>query len=249
MKQAIKRIRPASGYSHVIHLMLMIVLPLIAYVLVRINLSQLAIGIVLLSKWRVLAVRPRHWLAYIRANAVDIVVGVSIVLFMTQTNSQIWQIIWTVVYMTWLLLIKPSSTLLGISAQALIAQIFGLMALYLVGGGPDTYVLVIGTGAVTYVSARHFFSAFDEPYTRFLSDIWAYFGAALAWILSHWLLYYGLVSQVTLLLSVFGFGLGTMYYLQKNNRLSRLIQRQLVFIMIAITIVVLVFSSWGDKTV
>lgn len=249
MQRTIKKIRPASGYSHGLHLLFTILLPILVYGFVRINLVPIAVGLVLLSKWRVLAVRPRHWMAYIRANAVDMVVGVSIVVFMSQTNAMAWQLVWAAVYAVWLLLLKPSASLAGISLQAMTAQLFGLMAVYLTWGGSPTAVLVVTTWTIAYVSARHFFSAFDEPYTRFLSDAWAFFAASLAWVLGHWLLFYGVVAQPTLLLTILGYGLGVMYYLEQNSRLGKLARRQFIFIMVAIVVVVLVFSDWGNKVV
>ncbi len=249
MKRALTKIRPIDGFSHAFHLILTVALPVLIYIFVRIDLAQLAIATIFLSKWRMFAVRPRYWLANLQANSVDILVGVSLVIFMTQTTSQLWQMIWAVMYVLWLLLIKPSTTLLGAAAQAIIAQVLGLMAVYLAWGGADAYVLILATWLVCYTAAHHFFTGFDEPYTKFLTNIWAFFGGSLAWICSHWLLYYGSVSQPTLLLTVLGFGLGSMYYLQKSDKLTALLRRQFIFIMAAIIIVVLVFSDWGDKAV
>ncbi len=249
MKRLITKIKPTKGFSHAFHVLLMLLLPLLVYVFVRINLPQLAILIVLLSKWRMLVVRPRHWLAIIRANSVDLVVGISIVIFMSQTNIMLWQLVWMLVYMTWLLFIKPGSTVFGVAMQATIAQVFGLMAVYAAAGASPLWLLILATWAVCYSAARHFFSAFDEPYGRFFSDVWAFFGASLAFILGHWLLFYGLVAQPTLLLNVLGFGLATMYYLDKSDRLSTMLRRQFIFIMLAIITVVIVFSDWGDKAI
>ncbi len=249
MRRAIKKIRPASGFAHGFHLLFTILLPVLVYIFVRVNLVPVAVALVLLSKWRVLAVRPRHWMAYIRANAVDITVGISMVIFMSNTNSMAWQLVWAAVYAVWLLLVKPGTSFISIALQASLAQLFGLMALYITWGGSSTFAVVLGTWAVAYVAARHFFSAFDEPYTRFLSDSWAFFAASLAWILSHWLVFYGAVAQPTLLLTVLGYGLGAMYFLEQNERLGRLARRQFIFIMIAIVVVILVFSDWGNKVV
>lgn len=249
MKQTIKKIRPAGGYAHGFHLLFTILLPVLVYAFVRVNLVPAAVALVLLSKWRVLAVRPRHWLAYARINAVDLVVGISIVIFMSNTNAMLWQLVWAAVYAVWLLLIKPSANTLGIALQASIGQLFGLMALYLTWGGSSTAVVVLGTWVVAYAAARHFFGAFEEPYTRFLTDVWAFFAASLAWVLSHWLLFYGVVAQPTLLLTILGYGLGAMYYLDQNDRLGKLARRQFIFIMIAIVVVVLVFSDWSNKVV
>lgn len=249
MGQLKTKIRPVNGFSHLLHIVLTILLPIVIFILVRIHFVEIAITVLLLSKWRMFAVRPRHWLANIRANAVDLLVGISIIVFMSHTDAQIVQAIWATVYALWLILLKPSATLLGVSLQALVGQTFGLMAIFLAWPSSPLYVLVAAAWVVCNVSARHFFTSFDEPYTRFLTDLWAFFGAALVWVLGHWLLFYGVIAQPTLLLTVIGFGLATLYYLDRTDRLSDLLRRQFIFIMIAIIIVVLVFSDWGDKAI
>jgi len=249
MRQKLKKVRPASGFSSIFHAILTLALPLLVYVFVRINITQLAVLVVLLAKWRVIAVRPRHWPAYLRANAVDIIVGLSFVVFMTQTSSMTWQLIWTACYIAWSLIIKPINTVLGMSVQAILGQTLGLMALYAEWGGQPLFVLILATWAITYFCARHFFSAFDDGYGKFLGDYWAFFAGSLAWILGHWLLYYGVVAQPTLLLTVLSFGLGSMYYLNSNDKLSSLVRRQIVFVMMAIVVVVIVFSDWSDKVI
>jgi hypothetical protein len=232
-----------------LHIALTIALPILLYIFVRIDLPQLAIVTVVLSKWRMFAVRPRYWLANIQANGVDILVAVSIIVFMTQTTMQAWQLVWAGAYAFWLLVVKPANSLFGTSAQAMIAQIMGLMAIYTAWSGISLPLLVFVTWLVCYVAARHFFTAFDEPLTKFLTSTWALFGASLAWLSGHWLLYYGAVAQPTLLLVLISFTLATMYYLHRTGRLTSLLKRQLLFIMLAVIVVVLVFSDWGDKAV
>lgn len=249
MRRVTAKLRPVSGFSHLFHLFLTVLLPLLMYVLVRLNLVQLAVILVFLSKWRMFSVRPRYWMALFRANAVDIIVGISTIIFMVNTNSGLLQLIWAVAYAMWLVLIKPSASLLGVSIQALIAFIAGLMAVYLEWGGSSALLIMVMTWLICYSVARHFFTSFDEPHAPFLANTWALFGASLSWLLSHWLLYYQAISQVTLLLVVLGFGLATLYYLDKTDRLSILLRRQIVFVMIAVVIITLVFSDWGDKTI
>lgn len=249
MKSVASKIRPANGFSHVIHQFLTILLPVLIFVVVRIGFVQMAVALILLSKWRMFAVRPRYWAAHIRANAVDIIVGVSVVIFMSQTGSELWHLIWAIVYGMWLILIKPGSTIAKISLQAAMGQAFGLMALFLAWGEAPLLALVLSTWAICYLSARHFFSSFDEAYSSLLSHAWGYFAGAVIWVLGHWLLFYGSVAQPTLLLSVVGFGLSALYYFDQKDRLSPLLRRQFVFIMIAIIMVVLVFSDWGDKAI
>jgi hypothetical protein len=65
--------------------------------------------------------------------------------------------------------------------------------------------------------------------------------------LSHWLLFYGQLAQPTLLLAVIGYGVATLYYLDHDDRLSSAWRRQFVLMMVAVVVVVLTFSDWGDR--
>ena len=252
MKPLIAKVRPKGGFAWLLHVLLLSLLPIIVFVLVRIDFAFLAFLTVVLSKWRMFAVKPRFWLANIRANSVDILVGVAAVTFMTQTSSQLWQLLWVFAYILWLTLIKPSSQKLLVAVQALIGFICGLNALYVIGDDWNALFLVAGTGLVCYAAAHHFLDAFEEAYSRLLSYIWGFFGAALAWVLSHWLTYYpvnGFVSQPTLVLLVVGYGLAAIYYLDHTDRLSRALKNQFIGAMLLLTFVILWFSDWGDKIV
>lgn len=243
------KLTPSRGLSQLVHLGFNLLLPILVYLLVRTNFIQLAFSLILLSKWRMFAVRPRFWLANIRANAIDIIIGLSVLAFMTHTDVLWFQILWTVLWGGWLIFIKPKTTSLWVSLQALIGFAFGLSAIFLVLRQAWLLWLVLSVGLLCYFAAHHFFDSFDEPYTRLLSFTWAYFGAALTWVLGHWLLYYGVVAQPTLLMVALGVGLGSLYYLDHYDRLAVQLQRQITFIMLAVVIVVLVFSDWGDKIV
>jgi hypothetical protein len=249
MKSVASRIKPVSGFSHVFHLVLIVLLPALIYIFIRIRVVELAVAVIILSKWRMFAVRPRYWPANIRANAVDLTVGLSTIVFMMHGNTAAWQLVWAVVYGIWLVFIKPGTSTFMTSLQAMVAQSFGLMALFIGWGGANLAVLVLGSWLICYLAARHFFTSFDEPYTPLLSQSWGYFSAALTWLLGHWLLFYGVIAQPTLLLTVIGFGLATLYYLDQTDRLSLFLRRQFIFIMVAVIFVVLVFSDWGDKAI
>jgi hypothetical protein len=247
MPQLPTKIKPKYGFSYFVHLGLLVALPLLVFIFIRLHIVQLALAVTLLSKWRMLAVRPRHWPANIRANAIDIIVGISVVIFMSQTDVQLFQVMWALAYGVWLIFIKPGTSAFWIAVQAMIGQLVGLMALYLIFGGATLFTLVIGAWVVAYSSARHFLGAFEEPQTRFLSYIWGYFAAAITWVLGHWLLFYSHIAQPTLLISVIGYGLASLYYLHEHDRLSSLVRRQIVLVMVAVIFIVLAFSDWGDK--
>lgn len=249
MRALRNKLKPAQGFSHYFHIGLTSFLPAILFVLVRIDFVLLAILIVLLSKWRMFVVRPRYWLTNIVSNAVDIIVGLSVVVFMDHSTTAALQLVWAALYGVWLVFIKPRSNTTLVSIQALISQTLGLTAIYLAWVEAPTLGIVVLTWIITYLSARHFFISFEDDYNSFYAYTWAYFCAALAWLLGHWLLFYGVIPQPVLLMTVLGFGLSGMYYLDHNDRLSSLIKRQFMFIMFAIVLVVIVFSDWGDKTI
>ncbi len=89
MRPLVAKIKPATGFAHFFYLGLLVLLPLIVFVLVRLGFVQLAIIVVILSKWRMFAVRPRFWAANVRANSVDLLVGIPIVLFMSHSRLNI----------------------------------------------------------------------------------------------------------------------------------------------------------------
>lgn len=243
------KIKPARGFSHIIHVALLALLPILAYVLVRINFVSLAILLVLISKWRIVAVRPRYWMANIMANGVDILVGITLVMFMSNTSVTWWQIFWTITYIGWLTWLRQRSDVLSVSAQAMAGQLLGLAVLYLKFGDASLVGLVAGTWIITYIAARHFLTSFEEPHTALLVHAWAFFSASLAFILGHWLLFYGIVAQVIVFLTVIGYCLAALYYLDATERLTPQLQRQMLTIMAAILVIVVFLSDWTGSTV
>jgi hypothetical protein len=249
MKPLVAKIKPATGFANLLHLFLVILLPLVLFVLAANQFIQLALSVILLSKWRMFAVRPRFWPAMIRANAVDLLVGISIVVFMAHTLSTSLQFLFAVLYGVWLLAIKPSHNTFIVSLQAMIGQLCGLMALFIAWSAGPLWGLIFVTAIICYVSARHYFDSFDEPYGKLLAYLWAYFGAALLWLLGHWLLFYGIVAQPVVLLSAIGYGLAVLYYFDHTGKLNSSLQKQFIFVMLAVVIIILSFSDWGDKVV
>jgi hypothetical protein len=249
MSQLRHKIKPKHGVSHLIHVALNIALPVVAYVLVRTDFVSVAILLILISKWRIFAVQARYWIANIIANGVDIMVGVALVLFMASTAVSWWQFFWAVIYGVWLVWLKPRSDVLSVSAQAMVGQLLGLSVLYLKFGDSKLLVLVAGTWLVAYIAARHFLTSFEEAHTPLLSHVWAYFAASLAFILGHWLLFYGSIAQIIVVLTNVGYGLAALYYLDAKGRLTITLQRQLLAIMCAILFIVIVLSDWAGSTV
>lgn len=232
--------------SSATHVFLNILLALLILIIVvePIAFPGLAVVIFLMSKWRMFAVKPRHWLANIKSNLVDIAVGLSIISFMSGTTSLFTQLIWVLLYSIWLIFIKPRSTTFAISLQAMISQALGLVALYNMFSQKSLVVLVAAVWLICYASARHFFSAFEDPNGRLIAHIWGIFGAQLAWVLTHWTLGYGFLPQIALLLTVIGYALAVCYYLHAKNKLKITTRNQFIFVTILVIVVVALFSEW-----
>jgi hypothetical protein len=245
LRRISSKVKPATGFSSLLHLVYRIVLPIAVFVLVRLDIGLwLPILVIILSKWRIFAVRPRFWPANLRANSIDIIVGISTVLFLSNTDSMNAQIFWAVLYGLWLLFIKPRSSILFVSFQAAIGQLAGLMALFLVRSDRPLYELVFLTGFICYLAARHFFDSFNEPYAKMLAYLWGYFGSAIVWVLGHMLVVYpkpdGIITMPTLLISAIGYSVAAVYYLEHFDRLSVLIKRELLFLSASIVIILIV---------
>lgn len=243
------RNKPAGGFSTLLHVVLTAALPILAYVLVRLGFAWVAVVLIMLSKWRMFAVKARHWPANIRANAVDLFVGISFIIFMESTEVQSLQLLWSAVYAVWLLVVKPMSSALWIGLQALIAQALSLTAIFIFWSGATTFTLVFLCWSVTYLCARHFLTAFDEAMSRATAYTWAFFCASIAWLSGHWLIFYGPIAQPALLMTVLGYGLASIYYLQHTDKLSANIRRQFVAVIGIVVLFLIVFSDWSDKTI
>lgn len=250
MRPLVQKLKPSKGFSHVLYLLLNILLALTVFMLVRIDFTSIAAVIILLSKWRMFAVRPRFWVANIRTNAVDLIIGLSVLGMMSETQTSWLQLLYAALWIVWLIFIKPRHDTLWVSVQALLGQAVGLTAVFSAFDHTSLFFIVLAVGSICFFCAHHFFYSFDEEHIRLLAYTWAFFGSAIAWILAHWLIYYyRVVAQPTLLLFTLAFSLGTLYYLDHFDKLSKTVRRQVVFILITIITVIIVFSDWGDKTV
>ena len=151
----------------------------------------LAITVVLLSKWRTLAVRPRFWFANVVANMVDIIVGISTVILMYGASGSPWlQTVLAVLYALWLLFIKPRSKRVYVAYQAGIALFTGITALSMVSFSWNIFFFFLVMWQFGYVTARNLLGSYDEPMTPIYSLVTGFITAELGWIGFHWLMAY-----------------------------------------------------------
>lgn len=152
-----------------------------------------AFVLVLLSKWRVLAVRPRYWFANIQANLVDIIVSLSVVVLLyAASKALIVQIVLTVLYIVWLLFVKPRSKRSFVAVQAGTALFLGVTALLSVSYEWPSSLVVAGMWLIGFSAARHVLGSYDEVHTGFYSLLWGLIVAELGWVMFHWTFAYAL---------------------------------------------------------
>lgn len=184
----------------------------------------IALALVLLGKWRVLAVRPRYWFVNIQSNVVDVIAGFGFVVSMWLTDLLLVQIIISVIYAAWLLVIKPRSRQPYPSIQAGIALFIGINTVLAVGYGWPASVTVIFAWLIGFSAARHVLSHREEPQLTLYSLIWGFITAELTWAFYHWTIAYSLtsggnlaVTQGAIIILLLSFAAIRVYTSYKNN--------------------------------
>ncbi len=185
--------------------------------------------LVLLSMWRVFAVRLRFWFANIQANLVSAIVSIGYVVFLYVANTSnidesrilIIQVILTILYTAWLLLLKPRSKRLFMAMQAGTALFVGVTAIYIMSFGWIASPVVLLMWLVGYATARHILSSYDdESHALFLSLVWGLVMAEIGWIAYHWTTAYKIPIIANIFLpqvSIIAICLGFLVYKSYNS--------------------------------
>ena len=162
-------------------------------VVLAVNSPIPAFALVLLSKWRILAVRPRYWFANIQTNLVDLIVSLSIVVLLySATEAIVTQILLTALYIVWLLYIKPKSKRIFMAIQAGAAIFLGVSALMIVSYDWIASLVVLAMWLIGFSAARHVLSSYDEPHMSFYALVWGLLFAEIGWLTYHWTFAYAL---------------------------------------------------------
>ncbi|MDQ5932173.1 MAG: hypothetical protein WBK76_01335 [Candidatus Saccharimonadales bacterium] len=222
--ELLKSIRRRSFLSEVAYIILNIALAIMLLVLVLVvNVPWPALGLVLLSKWRIFAVRSRYWSANIRANMVDVIVGVSmVVLLYAASGAIVTQIGLTVLYIGWLLFLKPKSKRTYVAAQSFVGLVFGLAAIVQVSAGLPASVVVLASWLVGSAATRHILSVQHESHINFLSLLWGFVVAEIMWLAYHWTIGYEvgqslMLAQVVVIIASLSFLAERVYVSHHKN--------------------------------
>jgi len=207
----LRAVKRRSLFSEAIYILLNIALAAAVLAVVWAIESPLpAFALILLSKWRVLAVRPRFWFAHVQSNMVDLIVSVSLVVLLYAagggSTGVAVQIVLAVLYVLWLLVLKPRAKRSLVVMQAAVAVFVGTTALFIASYEWPSSLVVLVMWVIGYAAARHVLAAYSESMVTLLSFVWGLLFAELGWLAFHWTIAYNLpfvsgikLPQITLI--------------------------------------------------
>lgn len=176
--------------------------------------------LVVLSKWRTFAVRPRYWWLNIRSNLVDFIVGLSFVLiaYASGTTFQPIHVLLALGYSVWLLFVKPRRSPLATEVQSLCAVFLGsAAAIFMLAGLSDSWPLVLVMFVIGYAAARHVLVQSSDSDYALIPFLVGLIFAEFTLFLSSWLIVYSFTSigliipQLSIILTLFLYAAGHVY--------------------------------------
>jgi len=210
--------------------------------------------LVLISKWRVFAVRPRFWLLNIKSSLVDLTVGASFILLTYCSGTSLLPVHYLLAagYTSWLIFLKPRSTERATEAQALISVFLGSAAATLMFASSDAILLALVCFIICYGATRHVLIQTDDNDFSLVASTVGLIAAEIAWLSQSWLIVYSftntgiILPQLSFILTVLAFAFGSIYKstLRNHGKLKfSEIAAPLVFTILIIFIVTIWFSQ------
>jgi hypothetical protein len=241
--------------SSAVHVFLNILLGL-GSVLITVFSGNPALGIILVmvSKWRIFAVRSRYLWINIKSNLIDMIVGISIVLLSFVSGSSLAPVhfILAAFYTIWLLFIKPLSSENATMVQSLIGVFLGISATTILTANLESLWSVLCAFVVGYAASRHVLAQTnDEDFTLTTLVCGLVFGE-IAWLCYSWAIVYTFgstgirIPQAAIILTVFAFiynyARQAMIKFQEDFRFKH-IMGPVIFGVLLVGIIVLWFSN------
>ena len=241
--------------SNMVHIFLNILLGVGAVLVTVLSASPLlGLLLVLLSKWRVFAVRGRYLWLNIKSNLVDMIVGVSVVLLTYYAGALLMpvDILLAIFYCAWLLFIKPMSSEKATLAQSLIAVFLGMSAAAIMAANLDAIVVVLVAFLVGYAASRHVLVQSSDKDFTLTTLVCGLVFAEVAWLCQSWAIIYTFgesgirIPQIAIILTIFAFVYNyarqAMIKYQDDFRFKHILG-PVVFGVILVGIIVLWFSN------
>ena len=254
-----------SFWGSFFHLLFNVILAVIGGLSIVITKSPLiAIILIIASKWRTFAVRPRFWAVNVKSNLVDLIFSLSIAIltyaiaysnaYVNVTNNSILQICFVILYILWLTFIKPRSDELFMKIQALLSVFFGFTTLFTVGYNWDELIIVIASFIIGYASLRHILSINSNKDIEILSLFWGLIIAEISWFSNFLVITYPIqisnifnfaIPQVSIIVSALSFTAFEFFLPKKDDKEKKFsdILPAVIFSTILILMLLIFFSS------
>lgn len=241
--------------SSILHVVLNILLGVGSIVLTTITGSFLAgFLLVIVSKWRIFAVRPRYWMLNLKSSLVDLIVGFSFVLiaYCSGTTFRPIHYVLAALYTIWLIFLKPRSTERATIVQSLIAVFLGTTAAILISATYDSSIIVLSTLFIGWAATRHVLVQTDDNNFRLVTFVCGLICAEIAWIFHSWLIVYSfgdtgiIIPQLSIILTVFAFVFAKVYQslIKNDGELKRNeVSAPILFSVLIIFIMIVLFSN------
>ena len=212
------------------------------------------IVLVLISKWRVFAVRPRYWFLNIRSSLVDFIVGSSLVMLAYYAGSELtWaHLLLSIIYVVWLLFIKTRTSANWVLAQAICAVFLGSAATAIITSGTDSALIVLMEFIIGYGASRHILAQSSDKDFSLLTLVCGLLAAEISWLCHSWMIIYTygssniFIPQISIILSILTFLFSRFYNSSvKNDGKIKFsdVRGAAIFSIIVIIVVVVGFST------
>ena len=173
----------------------------------------LGLILVLLSKWRIFAVRPRYLWVNIKSNLVDLIMGVSVVMLTYYAGPNFMPVDFVLmgIYVAWLLFIKPRSSEKAAMVQSLMAVFMGMSAAAFMASGLNVIAMVLMAFVVGYAASRHVLAQSSDKDFTLTTLVCGLVFAEVAWLCQTWGIVYTFgasgirIPQVAIILTLFAF--------------------------------------------
>ncbi len=241
--------------SNAVHVFLNILLGLGAVLITLFSGNPLlGIILVLVSKWRIFAVRRRYLWLNIKSNLVDLIVGISVVIlaYYSGTSLAPVHLVLAAFYIVWLLFIKPLSSENATLIQSLIAVFLGISATTIMTSMANSLAASVSAFVIGYAASRHVLSQTDDQDFTFTTLICGLVFAEIAWLCYSWSIIYTFgasgvrIPQTAIILTIFAFVYNyarqAMIKYQEDFRFKH-IAGPVIFGVVLIGIIVLWFSN------
>lgn len=214
----------------------------------------LGLILVLLSKWRIFAVRARYFMLNLKSNLVDIIVGVSVVLLAYYAGPSFLPVhfVLMAVYSIWLLIIKPLSSENATLIQSLVAVFLGISATTIMCADLNVILITLLAFVIGYAASRHVLSQSSDQEFTLTTLVCGLVFSEIAWLCHSWNIIYTFgntgirIPQLAIILTIFAFVYNyarqsTIKY-QDDFRFKHIIG-SVLFGMVLIGVIVIWFSN------